>query len=126
VRATDKHAAEGDLSEKYQRELAADFLRTNASAFHFERAQRKSIRFDVAPDSLGPKRTRIFAIVSRPIRLSEGAAPIRRVLIFDDHPATSRLLNDFDPALKRRNERALAECSAVIVLLILAMLWLLF
>jgi hypothetical protein len=26
--------------------------------------------------------------------LREGAAPIRRVLIFDDHPATIRLLDD--------------------------------
>jgi len=76
----------------------------------------------VTPDSLGPKRTRVFAVVSRPIRMSEGAAPIRRVLIFDDHPATIRLLDDVDPALKRKNKLALVECSALIVLLILAML----
>jgi hypothetical protein len=80
-------------------------------------------RFDVTPDPLGPKRTRIFMIVSRPIRLSEGAAPIRRVLIFDDHPATIRLLDDVDPALKRKNKLALVGCSALIVLLMLAMFW---
>lgn len=80
-------------------------------------------RFDVTPDPLGPKRTRIFMIVSRPIRLSEGAAPIRRVLIFDDHPATIRLLDDVDPALKRKNKLALVECAALIVLLMLAMFW---
>lgn len=80
-------------------------------------------RFDVAPDPLGPKRTRISVIVSRPIRLREGAAPIRRVLIFDDHPATIRLLDDVDLAQKRKNKLALVECSALIVLLMLAMFW---
>ena len=80
-------------------------------------------RFDVTPGPLGPKRIRVFMIVSRPIRLSEGAAPIRRVLIFDDHPATIRLLDDVDPALKRKNELALVACGALIVLLMLAMFW---
>ena len=80
-------------------------------------------RFDVTPDSLGPKRTRVSVIVSRPIRLREGAAPIRRVLIFDDHPATIRLLDDVDLALKRKNKLALVGCSALIVLLMLAMFW---
>jgi hypothetical protein len=61
--------------------------------------------------------------VSRPIRLSEGAAPIRLGLIFDDRPATIRLLHDVDPALKRKNKLALMECSALIVLLMLAMFW---
>jgi len=80
-------------------------------------------RFDVTPDPLGPKRTRIFMLGSRPIRLSQGAAPIRRVLIFDDHTATIRLLDDVDPALKRKTKLALVECGALIVLLILAMFW---
>ena len=80
-------------------------------------------RFDVRPASLGQKRTRVFVIVSRPIRLREGAAPIRRVLIFDDHPATIRLLDDLDRAQKRKNKFALAELSALIVLLLLAMFW---
>ena len=80
-------------------------------------------RFDVTSASLGQKRTRVFVIVSRPIRLSEGAAPIRRVLIFDDHPATIRLLDDVDFALKWKNELALVGSSALIVLLMLAMFW---
>ena len=80
-------------------------------------------RFDVRPASLGQKRTRVFVIVSRPIRLREGAAPIRRVLIFDDHPATIRLLDDVDRAQKRKNKLALVEFSALIVLLLLAMFW---
>jgi hypothetical protein len=79
--------------------------------------------FDVTPDSLGPERTRVSVIVSRPIRLREGAAPIRRVVIFDDHPATIRLLHDVDLALKRENKLALVGCGALIVLLMLAMFW---
>jgi hypothetical protein len=62
-------------------------------------------------------------MVSRPIRLREGAAPIGRVLIFDDHPATIHLLDDVDLALKRKNKLALVGCGAVIVLLMLAMFW---
>ncbi|KAG0505979.1 MAG: hypothetical protein Udaeo_06530 [Candidatus Udaeobacter sp.] len=123
MRATDKHATEGDLSEKHQRELAADFLKTNSPAFRFDHAQRTLVRFDAQPDSLGPKGTRIFAIVSRPIRLSEGAAPIRRVLIFDDHPATIRLLDDLDRTEKRKDRLALVAFSALMGLLMLAMFW---
>ncbi len=80
-------------------------------------------RFDVRPASLGQKRTRLFVIVSPPIRLREGAAPIRRVLIFDDHPATIRLLDDVDRAQKRKNKLALLKVGALIVLLMLAMFW---
>ena len=123
MRATDKHATEGDLSEKHQRELAADFLKTNSPAFRFDHAQRTLVRFDAQPDSLGPKGTRIFAIVSRPIRLSEGAAPIRRVLVFDDHPATIRLLDDLDSTEKRKDRLALVAFSALMGLLMLAMFW---
>jgi hypothetical protein len=123
VRATDKHATEGDLCEKHQRELAADFLKTNSPAFRFDHAQRTLVRFDAQPDSMGPKRTRIFAIVSRPIRLGEGAAPIRRVLIFDDHPATIRLLEGVEPTEKRKDKLALVALSALIVLLTLAIFW---
>jgi hypothetical protein len=83
-------------------------------------------RFAVTPDWLGSKRSRVFVIVSRPILLRDGAAPIRRVLIFDDHPETIRLLEEVDLALKRKNKLALVGCSALIVLLLLAMFWPLF
>lgn len=62
-------------------------------------------------------------IVSRAIQLRAGAAPIRYVLIFDDHPATIRLLDHVDRAQKRENKLALVEFSALIVLLLLAMFW---
>ena len=78
---------------------------------------------NVTLDSLGQKRTRIFVVVWRPVRLSESAVPIRRVLIFDDHPATIRLLDEVDRAQKRENILTLVGFSALIVLLILAMFW---
>jgi hypothetical protein len=80
-------------------------------------------RFEMRLAWLGQKRTRVFVIVSRPIRGSESATPIRHVLIFDDHPATIRLLDDADVAVKREHKLALAICSALIVLLMLAMFW---
>lgn len=104
-------------------ELAAGMLKQTPHRFILIMRNAGQRRFDVTPDPLGPKRTRVFMKVSRPIRLSEGAAPIRRVLIFDDHPATIRLLDDVDPARKRKNELALVECGALIVLPMLAMLW---
>jgi hypothetical protein len=61
--------------------------------------------------AFGDQRVYPMDTVSRPIRLSEGAAPIRRVLIFDDHPATARLLGDVDPALKHKNKPALRNAA---------------
>jgi hypothetical protein len=111
------------ISEKNQHELTAGMLKQIPQRFILIIRNADQRRFDVTPDPLGPKRTRIFMTVSRPIRLSEGAAPIRRVLIFDDHPATIRLLDDVETALKRKDKLALVECGALIVLLMLAMFW---
>jgi hypothetical protein len=107
-------ANDADIAEESQHELAAGVLKQTLHRFIVTMRNAGQRRFDVAPASLGPKRTRVFVIVSR---------PIRRVLIFDDHPATIRLLDDVDPALKRKNKLALVGCSALIVLLILAMFW---
>ena len=112
-----------DISEENQHELAAGVLKENPQRFILIMRNAAQGRFDLTPASLGPKRTRFFVIVSRPIRLSEGAAPIRRVLIFDDHPATIRLLDDVDRAQKRKNKLALLKVGALIVLLMLAMFW---
>jgi hypothetical protein len=101
--------------------IRAGVLKQTPSAFILIMRNAGQRRFDVTPVSLGPARTRVSVIVSRPIRLREGAAPIRRVLIFDDHPATIRLLSDIGLALNRKNKLALVGCSALIVLLLLAM-----
>ena len=108
---------------KTNNELAAGAAQTNPQRFILIMRNAAQRRFDVTPASLGPKRIRGFVIVSRSVRLREDAAPIRRVLIFDDHPATIRVLDDVNRALRRKNKLALVECSALIVLLILAMFW---
>ena len=123
MRGKDRHATQGDLSEKRRRKLAADFLKETPQLFISATRNAAQRRFDVTPDSLGRKRTRVSVIVSRPVRLREGAAPIRRILIFDDHPATIRLLDDLDLAQRRKDKLALVECGALIVPLILAMFW---
>ena len=112
-----------DISEENQHELATGVLKQNPQRFILIVRNAAQRRFDVTPASLGLKRTRVFVIVSRPIRLSEGAAPIRRVLIFDDHPATIRLLNDLCLAQKRKDKLALVEVGALIVLVMIAMFW---
>jgi hypothetical protein len=115
-------ANDADIAEESQHELAAGVLRqTPQLSLIMRNAGHR--RFDVTPDPLGPTRPRVSVIVSRPIRLREGAAPIRRVLIVDDHPATIRLLEGVDLAQKRKNKLALVEFSALIVLLLLAMFW---
>jgi hypothetical protein len=112
-----------DISEENQHELAAGVLKQILQRFILIMRNAAQRRFDVTPDSLVQKRTRVFVIVSRRIRLREGAAPTRRVLIFDDHPATIRLLDEVDRAQKRETKMALVGCSIPIVLLILAMFW---
>jgi hypothetical protein len=116
-------ANDADIAEESLHELAAGMLKPTPQLFISTMRNVGQRGFGVTPDSLGPKRPRISVIVSRPIRLREGAAPIRRVLIFDDHPATLRLLDDVDLAQTRQNKIALVECGALIVLLILAMFW---
>ena len=80
-------------------------------------------RFHVTPDRLGQTRSRVSVIVSRPVQLREDAVPIRRVLIFDDHPATLLLLNDVDLSQRRKDRLAALRCSALIVLLLLMVFW---
>ena len=61
-----------------------------------------NLRIDRLPDATtgGPKK--IFAVLSRSVTVR--GKTIRHVLIFDDHPASVRLLLGSDPAPRRRNE----------------------
>jgi hypothetical protein len=54
-----------------------------------------TIRDDRSPDATtrGPKK--IFAVVSR--RVTVSGKTIRHIVIFDNHPATLRLLSGIDP-----------------------------
>ena len=83
------------------------------------------IRTDRLPDTTtgGPKK--IFAVVSRSVTV--GGKTTRHVLIFDDHPASLRLLLGSDPAPRRRNEFLYVVLAIVLVLATgLGMFWPLF
>lgn len=123
MRARDRHATDWDLSDERRRKLAAGVLKHTPQIFISSIHNAGQRRCDVARDQSGTTRPRVSVIVSRAIRVREGAAPIRHVLIFDDHPATIRLLDDVDRAQKRGNKLALVKFSALIVLLLLAMFW---
>ena len=79
-------------------------------------------RADRLPDvtTLGQKR--IFVVASRPVTVR--GKTIRHVLIFDDHPASVRLLLGSDPAPRRRNEVFYAVLAIALVLAAgLGMFW---
>ena len=73
-----------------------------------------NIRADRLPDATtgGPKK--IFAVLSRSVTVR--GKTIRHVLIFDDHPASVRLLLGSDPAPRRRNEFLYVVLAIVLVL----------
>jgi hypothetical protein len=82
------------------------------------------------PDSTRSGRKRIFAIVSRPIPTGVEGKTIRRIVIFDNHPDSLRLVSesgvhlDSDDAPSRRARRTSIICgSIVIAMLVEAMLW---
>ena len=81
-----------------------------------------TIRTDMLPDAttLGPKR--IFVVASRPVTESEKT--IRHIVIFDNHPASLRLLFSSDLMLRRRNEVFDAVLAIALVLAAgLGMIW---
>jgi hypothetical protein len=62
--------------------------------------------------TLGQKR--IFVVASRPVIESEKT--IRHIVIFDNHPASLRLLFNSDLTLRRRNEVFYAVLAIALVL----------
>ena len=73
-----------------------------------------NIRTDRLPDATtgGPKK--IFTVLSRSVTVR--GKTIRHILIFDDHPASLRLLLGSDPAPQRRNEFPYVVLAIVLVL----------
>ena len=73
-----------------------------------------NIRTDRLPDATtgGPKK--IFTVLSRSVTVR--GKTIRHILIFDDHPASLRLLLGSDPAPRRRNEFLYVVLAIVLVL----------
>jgi hypothetical protein len=82
------------------------------------------IRTDRLLDATTRGQKRIFVVASRPVTV--GGKTIRHILIFDNHPASLRLLRDSDLTLQRRNEFFYAVLTIALVLAAgLGMFWLL-
>jgi hypothetical protein len=84
-------------------------------------------------DSTSYRRKRIFAVISRSVPAGVPGKTIRRVLIFDNHPETQRLLSksgihvDGDDAEARSEKRkSIIGGSILIAMVVAAMLWPLF
>jgi hypothetical protein len=73
-----------------------------------------NIRTDRLPDTTTGGEKKIFAVLSRSVTVR--GKTIRDVLIFDDHPASLRLLLGRDPAPRRQNESLYAVLAIVLVL----------
>ena len=76
-------------------------------------------------------RKRVFAVVSRPIPTGVADKTIRRILIFDNHPDSLRLvlkpganLDSDDEAMFRRERRTSIICGSILIAMVVAaMLW---
>jgi len=83
-----------------------------------------NIRTDRLPDTTTGGEKKIFAVLSRSVTVR--GKTIRHVLIFDDHPASLRLLLGSDLAPRRRNKFLYVVLAIVLVLATgLGMFWLL-
>ena len=79
-------------------------------------------RADRLPDATTLGQKRIFVVASRPVTESEKT--IRHIVIFDNHPASLRLLFRNDLMLRRRNKVFYAVFVIVLVLAAgLGMFW---
>ena len=82
-------------------------------------------------DSKSSGRNRIFAAVSRPIPTGVEGKTIRRILIFDNHPDSLRVvfetgvdLGSDDEASSRRERRTSIICGSILIAMVVtAMLW---
>jgi hypothetical protein len=72
------------------------------------------IRTDRLPDATTLGQKRIFVVTSGPVTV--GGKTIRHILIFDNHPASLRLLRDSGFTLQRRNEVLYAVLVIALVL----------
>ena len=80
------------------------------------------IRTDRLPDTTTLGQKRIFVVASRPVTESEKT--IRHIVIFDNHPASLRLLFRNDLMLRRRDKVFYAVFTIVLVLAAgLGMFW---
>jgi len=82
------------------------------------------IRTDRLPDATTREQKIRFAVESRLVSVS--GKTIRHIVIFDNHPASLRLLHDSDLTLQRRNEVFYTVLAIALALAAgLGMFWLL-
>ena len=80
------------------------------------------IRTDRLPDATTLGQKRIFVVASRPV--TESGKTIRHIVIFDNHPASLRLLFSSDLMPRRRNEVFYAVLAITLALAAgLGMFW---
>ena len=72
------------------------------------------IRTNRLPDATRLGQRRIFVVASRPA--TEGEKTIRHIVIFDNHPASLRLLLSSNLILQRQNEFFYVVLTIVLVL----------
>ena len=72
------------------------------------------IRTDRLPDATTLREKRIFVVASRPAIESEKMS--RHIVIFDNHPASLRLLCSSDLSLRRRNDVLYAVLAIALVI----------
>src|SRR5882757_708954 len=78
----------------------------------------------VLNDSKGLRQKRIFAIVSRPVPSEVEGKIIRRILIFDNHPDSLRLVSesgadlDTEEAASRWERRASIICGSILIAIV--------
>jgi hypothetical protein len=80
--------------------------------------------------SASPGQKRIFAIVSPPIPTSVNGKTIRRIVIFDDHPDSLRLVLqrgvnvESGDTVSRRERRTSIICGLILIaMLVAALFW---
>jgi hypothetical protein len=83
-------------------------------------------------DSTGSGRKKIFAVVSPPVPAYFGRKTIRRILIFDNHPDSLRLVSESDinsdvylAGAQHTSRSYIILGLGLIMTLVFAMLWLL-
>jgi hypothetical protein len=70
-----------------------------------------------------PNRKKVFAMLLYPRTVDNRGKAIRRILIFDNHPDTLRLLQDLDPERARISKFGVVLGWVLIIGLVLAIFW---
>jgi hypothetical protein len=73
-----------------------------------------NLQIDRLPDATTRRQRKIFAVESRLVTV--GGKTVRNIVIFDNHPASLRLLLSSDLTLRRRNEFFYAALTIALVL----------